>query len=62
MAKESKGYALHFNLNTTRTEALPDSPPAAPNPEVWPLKHKKEKGWVLEEEDGTEIERDVEID
>ncbi|KAK0228693.1 hypothetical protein IW262DRAFT_633761 [Armillaria fumosa] len=53
----NKGFALHWNLDANHTTTLPDLP-NAPNPEVWELKHKDGKGFVLVD-DTTETVRDI---
>ncbi|KAH0839398.1 hypothetical protein J3R83DRAFT_116 [Lanmaoa asiatica] len=45
--KVNKGYALHWNLDASRTAALPSHPPKAPNPETWELKYQAGKGFIL---------------
>jgi hypothetical protein len=54
-----KGYALHWNLTTDHGSALPDEPSTgAPNPEMWELKYKSGKGFILVD-DETETVREV---
>ncbi|ESK83004.1 hypothetical protein Moror_11756 [Moniliophthora roreri MCA 2997] len=56
--KAQTGYALHYNLNQTHMQALPDLPPTAPNPEKWELKFKDGKGFILVD-DETETVRET---
>ena len=42
------GYALHYNVDASGAAALPATT-SAPNPELWELKHKAGKGFILVE-------------
>ncbi|KAG5649972.1 hypothetical protein H0H81_001273 [Sphagnurus paluster] len=57
-SKNQTGYALHYNVDTSHAQPLPNSPPTAPNPEMWQLEFKTGKGFVLVG-DETETVRDV---
>ncbi|KAJ7877570.1 hypothetical protein B0H14DRAFT_3858975 [Mycena olivaceomarginata] len=54
-----KGFALHWNLTSNHTAALPDEPSSgAPNPTMWELKYKSGKGFILVD-DETETVREI---
>ncbi|VDB91691.1 unnamed protein product [Peniophora sp. CBMAI 1063] len=57
--KRNVGYALHYNLQPDQRTPTAGST-SAPNPEVWQLTHKDNKGFVLVQEDGTEENHDME--
>jgi len=47
LPKHQTGYALHYNLDSSHTQPLNNLLPDAPNPEIWELKFKAGKGFIL---------------
>ncbi|KAG6843356.1 hypothetical protein H0H87_003419 [Tephrocybe sp. NHM501043] len=45
-SKKNVGFALHYNVDNTGTQPIAATT-SAPNPELWELKHKEGKGFIL---------------
>ncbi|KAJ7858067.1 hypothetical protein B0H14DRAFT_3636880 [Mycena olivaceomarginata] len=57
--KHNSGYALHWNLASDRITTLPDEPSSgSPNPEMWELKYKSGKGFILVDDETEDCSRD----
>lgn len=59
IAKKNMGFALHYNINASRT-VVPPATLTAPNPELWELQYRDNKEFILiNSESGNEEVRDI---